>query len=48
MCPGTYRDAYQPISIKSDKLSDAEEVEEPVPITCPGIKAEPEVKYVHC
>jgi hypothetical protein len=46
MCPGTYRDAYQPIRIKAEKMSDTEEENSPVPTTFPGIKAEPEVSCV--
>jgi hypothetical protein len=45
MCPGTYV-ACQPISIKAEKLPDAEEEENPVPITFTGIKAELEVSCV--
>jgi hypothetical protein len=45
-------DASQAMNIKVEEVSDAEEEEGPVPITFPGIKAEPEVRcmplYVHC
>jgi hypothetical protein len=43
MYPGTCLDAYKHISIKVVKLSDAEYEEYPLPITFPGIMAEPEV-----
>jgi hypothetical protein len=46
MYPGTCPDAYQPISIKVEKLSDAEQEEYPLPITFPGIMGEPEVSCV--
>jgi hypothetical protein len=42
ICPASSHDVYQAISIKAEVLSDVEE-EDPVPITFPGIKAEPEV-----
>jgi hypothetical protein len=38
-------DANQAVNIK---VSDAEEEEDPVPITFPKIKAEPEVSCLHC
>jgi hypothetical protein len=48
----TSYDGNQAISIKVEKVSDAEEEVGPVPITFPEIKAEPEVRcmslYVHC
>jgi hypothetical protein len=45
-CGETYQmshDANQAINIKAEAASDIEEEEEPVPITFPEIKAEPEV-----
>jgi hypothetical protein len=39
-------DVSHAISIKTDEFSDAEVVEEPGPITFPGIKDEPEVSCV--
>jgi hypothetical protein len=44
--PVSSQDAYPAISIKAEKLSEAEEGEGPVPTTFPGIKAEPEVSSV--
>jgi hypothetical protein len=48
----TSHDATQAMNIKSEQVSDAEEKEDPVQITFPTIKAEPEVScmslYVHC
>jgi hypothetical protein len=44
--PFSSHDAYPAISIKTEELSGAEEEEGPVPITFPGIKAEPEVSCV--
>jgi CRISPR/Cas system CMR subunit Cmr6 (Cas7 group RAMP superfamily) len=41
-CP-TFHDAYQAMNVKAEAGSDAEEVEDPVPITYLQIKAEPEV-----
>jgi hypothetical protein len=46
ICPASTDDAYQPISIKAEKLSDAEDDEDPAPMTFVGIKAEPEVSCV--
>jgi hypothetical protein len=46
ICPASSHDAYQAISIKAEKLSDAEDEEDPVPITFPAINLEPEVSYV--
>jgi hypothetical protein len=46
MCPASSHDAYPAISIKAEVLSDAEEEEDPVPITFVGVKAEPEVSCV--
>jgi hypothetical protein len=46
ICPGSFCDAYQAISVKAEVLSYAEE-EYPVMITLPGIKAEPKVSCVH-
>jgi hypothetical protein len=39
-------DVSHAVIIKTEEFSDAEEVEEPVPVTFPGIKAEPEVSCV--
>jgi hypothetical protein len=48
----TSGDASQPMNIKVEEVSDAEEEVGPVPITFPKIKTEPEVRcmslYVHC
>ncbi|XP_023709223.1 zinc finger protein 333-like [Cryptotermes secundus] len=41
-CPASSCNAYQAISMKTEVLSDAGEEEYPVPITFPGIYAEPE------
>jgi hypothetical protein len=47
MCPVSSHDAYQAISIKAEVLSDLEEEEEdPLAVTLPIIKAEPEVSCV--
>jgi hypothetical protein len=50
-CDETSHDASQAISIKVEKVSDAEEEAGPVPISFLKIKAEPEVRcmslYVH-
>jgi hypothetical protein len=46
ICPESSHDAYQAISIKVEKLSDAEDEEDPDPVTLPGIKLEPEVSCV--
>jgi hypothetical protein len=46
MCPASSQDAYQAISIKAEVLSDAEAEEDPLAITSPGMKAEPEVSCV--
>jgi hypothetical protein len=46
ICPAFSCDVYQAITIKAEVFSDAEEEEYPVPITFPGIKAEPEVSCV--
>jgi hypothetical protein len=46
MCPASSHDAYQDIGIKAEVLSDVEEEEDPVPITFPEVKAEPEVSCV--
>jgi hypothetical protein len=46
MCPASCCDVYQAITIKAEVFSDAEEEEHPVPLTFPGIKAEPEVSCV--
>jgi hypothetical protein len=45
VCP-TSHDAYQAINIKAEVLSDAEEKEDPFPVTFLGIMAEPEVSCV--
>ncbi|XP_033607479.1 uncharacterized protein LOC111864806 [Cryptotermes secundus] len=39
----TTHDANQAMDVKAEAVSDAEEEEDPVPITFPEIKAEPEV-----
>jgi hypothetical protein len=48
----TSHDATQAMNIKSEVVSDADEEEDPLLITLPEIKAEPEVSsmslYVHC
>jgi hypothetical protein len=45
-------DTAQAMNIKADEISDVDEEEDPVPITFPKIKAEPEVScmslYAHC
>jgi hypothetical protein len=45
-------DATQAMNIKAEEVSDADEKEDPLRITVPRIKAEPEVScmclYVHC
>jgi hypothetical protein len=46
ICPASSHDAYQDISIKAEAPSDAEAEEDPLAITFPGIKAEPEVSCV--
>jgi hypothetical protein len=46
ICPASSPDAYQAIGIKAEVFSDAEEEEYLVPVTFPGIKAEPEVSCV--
>jgi hypothetical protein len=55
LCGETYPgsdDANQAMNIKVEEVSDLEEKEDPVPITFPKLKAEPEVScmpvYVHC
>jgi hypothetical protein len=45
-CPASSRDVYQAISMKTAVFADAGEEEYPVPITFPGIYAEPEVSCV--
>jgi hypothetical protein len=45
-CPASSHDAYQAINIKAEVLSDVEEEEDPLAVTSPGIKAEPEVSCV--
>jgi hypothetical protein len=48
----TSHDASQAMNIKAEEVSDADETEDPLQITVPKIKAEPEVScmslYVHC
>jgi hypothetical protein len=48
----TSHDATQAMNIKSEEVSDADEEGDPLQITLPKIKAEPEVScmslYVHC
>jgi hypothetical protein len=46
ICSSVPHDVYKTISIKAELLSDVEEADDPVPITFPEIKAEPEVSYV--
>jgi hypothetical protein len=46
LCPAYSRDAYQAISIKAEVPSDAEAEVDPLSVTSPGIKAEPEVSCV--
>jgi hypothetical protein len=46
ICPASSSDAYQAVTTKTEVFSDAEEEEYPVPITFPGINAEPEVSCV--
>jgi hypothetical protein len=46
MYPASSCDAYQAVNTKAEVFSDAEEVGYPVPLTFPGIKAEPEVSHV--
>jgi hypothetical protein len=46
ICPTSSHDAYQAINIKAKVLSDAEAEEDPLALTSPGIKAEPEVSCV--
>jgi hypothetical protein len=54
-CGETYSACYdgnQAMDVKAEQGSDAEEEADPVPITFPEVKAEPEVScmslYVHC
>jgi hypothetical protein len=48
----TSHDTSHGVNIKVEEVSDAEEEADPVPISFPKIKAEPEVRcmslYVHC
>jgi hypothetical protein len=46
ICPASSHDAYQAVSIKVEKLSDAEDEDDPASITLPRIKLEPEVSCV--
>jgi hypothetical protein len=46
MSPASSQNAYQAISVKAEVLSDVEEEEDPLPVTFPGIKVEPEVSCV--
>jgi hypothetical protein len=46
ICPASTDKAYQAISIKAEKLSDAEDEDDPVPVTFPVINLEPEVSCV--
>jgi hypothetical protein len=39
-CPPSSHDAFHAINLKVEELSDVEEVEDPLPISFPGIKAE--------
>jgi hypothetical protein len=45
-CPTSSQDAYQKISVKAEVPSDAVAEEDPLAITSPEIKAEPEVSCV--
>jgi hypothetical protein len=47
ICPASSRDAYQATSTKAKVFPHSEEEEYPVPVTYPGIKAEPKVSCVH-
>jgi hypothetical protein len=44
--PASSPEGHQAISIKVEKLSDAEDEEDPAPVTMPGISLEPEVSCV--
>jgi hypothetical protein len=46
ICGASSRDEYQPITMKAEVPSDAEQEEDPVPIMFPGIEAKPEVSCV--
>jgi hypothetical protein len=46
ICPASSHDSYQAVSIKAEVPSDAEAEEDPLAITSPAIKAEPEVSCV--
>jgi hypothetical protein len=46
MLPASSQDAYQPISVKAEVLSDAEAEGDPLATTFPGIKSQPEVSCV--
>jgi hypothetical protein len=46
MSAASSQDASQAISVKAEVTSDAEAEEDPLAITSPGIKAEPEVSCV--
>jgi hypothetical protein len=41
-----YHDGSQAMNVKAEEVSDAEEEEDPVPITFPEIKAEPQVSFM--
>jgi hypothetical protein len=43
ICPAASHDAHQAISVKAEVPPDAEAEEDPLAITSPGIKDEPEV-----
>jgi hypothetical protein len=46
VCPASSHDICQSLSIKAEVLSGEEEEEDPLAISFPEIKAEPEVSYV--
>jgi hypothetical protein len=46
ICPASSQEAYQAISVKAEVPSDAEAEEDPIAVTSPEIKAEPEVSCV--
>ncbi|XP_033606779.1 uncharacterized protein LOC111862997 isoform X4 [Cryptotermes secundus] len=47
-CPTTSHGAFQAISIKDEEVSDVEEVEDPLSISFPGIKAEHAAREKQC
>jgi hypothetical protein len=46
VCSVSSHDAHQAISTKVERSSDAEDEEDPAPITLPGINLEPEVSCI--